>query len=67
MERGEPSVSVGVYATALWMIGRIDALAELADPARDQGALERDVRKARRRKVRSPGSIRERIHGEEVE
>jgi transcriptional regulator with XRE-family HTH domain len=67
MERGEASVSVGVYATALWLIGRMDALAELADPAHDRGALERDVRQARRRKVWSRESIQRRVLREEVE
>lgn len=54
MERGDPAVSMGIYATALWMMGRTGALAELADPARDLGALEADIRAARRsRAVRS--------------
>lgn len=50
MERGEPSVAVGVYVTALWMMGRADALGGLADPATDRGALELDVRRAVQRR-----------------
>lgn len=46
MERGEAGVSMGVYATALWMMGRARALGELADPQFDLGALEADVRAA---------------------
>jgi hypothetical protein len=46
MEAGEPGVGIGIYATALWLIGRDSALAELAAPANDQGALELDVREA---------------------
>ncbi|MGA0609684.1 helix-turn-helix domain-containing protein [Caldimonas sp. KR1-144] len=46
MERGEPGVSMGVYATALWMMGRTKALAALAEPQFDFGALEADVRAA---------------------
>lgn len=46
MERGDPGVSVGIYATALWMMGRAGALAELAVPETDRGALEADVRAA---------------------
>lgn len=46
MERGEPGVSMGVYATALWAMGRAGALADLADPQQDLGALEADVRAA---------------------
>ena len=62
MERGDPGVSMGVYATALWMIGRVRALTELADPKYDQGALESDVREAmKRRAVRSAASIAARL------
>lgn len=58
LERGDPSVSMGIYATALWMMGRAGALAEIAEPARDQGALESDVRAASRlRAVRSRASV----------
>lgn len=46
LEAGEPGVSVGVLATALWLIGRDSALARLATPADDRGALELDVRQA---------------------
>ncbi|CAN1496588.1 hypothetical protein MCEMAEM4_00372 [Burkholderiaceae bacterium] len=46
LEAGEPSVSLGVLATALWMIGRDGMLASLATPKEDRGALELDVRQA---------------------
>ena len=46
MESGEPGVGIGIYATALWLIGRDGALAELAAPENDRGALEQDVRAA---------------------
>jgi len=46
LEAGEPSVSVGVLATALWLIGRDAALGVLATPKEDRGALELDVRQA---------------------
>lgn len=46
VEAGEPGVGMGIYATALWLIGRSHALAELASPETDRGALELDVRKA---------------------
>lgn len=62
MERGDPGVGVGIYATALWLMGRVNALPELADPAQDQGALESDVRDAlKRRAVRSAASIEARL------
>ncbi len=46
LEAGEPSVSLGVLATALWLIGRDATLATLATPREDRGALELDVRQA---------------------
>jgi hypothetical protein len=46
LENGEPGVGIGLYATALWLIGRDGALAELASPETDKGALEMDVREA---------------------
>jgi len=48
LEKGDPSVSMGVYATALWLLGLSAGLAELADPGKDVRALETDVRKASR-------------------
>jgi transcriptional regulator with XRE-family HTH domain len=62
MERGDPGVGVGIYATALWLMGRVSALPDLAAPAQDQGALESDVRDAlKRRAVRSAASIEGRL------
>lgn len=62
MERGDASVSVGIYATALWMMGRTQALANLADPVHDLGALEADVRAARQiRAARTQASINARL------
>ena len=49
MEKGDPSVSAGIYATALWLIARHDALGSLADPAADAAALESEVSAARGR------------------
>ena len=62
MERGDPGVGAGIYATALWLMGRAAALAELAAPATDRGALETEVREAtRRRAVRSAASAEARL------
>jgi hypothetical protein len=52
LEDGDPGVGMGVYAAALWIIGRAGALPGLADPAEDRGALELDVRGARERLAR---------------
>ncbi len=57
MEKGDPSVSMGVYATALWMVGRSQAMADLAAPEHDQGALEDAVRVAKARAVRKRASL----------
>ena len=46
LEAGEPGVSLGVLATALWLVGRDTTLATLAAPKEDRGALELDVRQA---------------------
>ena len=62
MERGDPGVGAGIYVTALWLIGRSGALAELAAPASDRGALESDVREAMtRRAVRAAASAEARL------
>jgi transcriptional regulator with XRE-family HTH domain len=58
MERGDAGVGVGVYATALWLMGRAQALGEVAAPVVDLGALEADVRAAKRsRAVRQRASV----------
>ena len=62
LERGEPAVGAGLYATALWLIGRVSGLPALAAPADDRGALEGDVREAlKRRAARSAASARARL------
>jgi len=55
MERGDPRVSMGVYATALWLVGRDEALRTLAEPQSDTQALAQELlviqSKGRRRRV----------------
>ena len=55
MERGDPRVSMGVYATALWLVGRDEALRTLAEPQSDTQALAQELlviqNKGRRRRV----------------
>lgn len=46
MENGDPSVSLGAYAQALWLIGRDGELARIAAPEFDRDALEMDVNEA---------------------
>jgi transcriptional regulator with XRE-family HTH domain len=62
LEHGDPGVGIGIVTTALWMMGRAQALPEVADPAKDLGALEREVRDAtRRRSVRGRASADARL------
>lgn len=60
MEQGDPAVGMGVYATALWLMGRHAALPDVADPAQDLNALEQDidaVRQRARRLSRKPEQV----------
>lgn len=50
MERGNPSVGMGVYAAALWRCGQAQGLAELANPSHDITAQELDIARAARRR-----------------
>jgi hypothetical protein len=43
MEKGDPRVSMGVYATALWLMGRDEALRDLAAPENDAQALAKEM------------------------
>lgn len=46
LEKGDAGVAVGAYLSALWLIGRADAIGQLANPELDTAAIQRDVRKA---------------------
>jgi hypothetical protein len=46
LEAGDPSVGIGIVATALWLIQRDGELGQLAAPEHDRGAIEMDVREA---------------------
>jgi hypothetical protein len=46
LEAGDPSVGIGIVATALWLIQRDGELRSLAAPEYDRGAIEMDVRAA---------------------
>ena len=39
VERGDPTVSMGTYATVLWALGLGDRLTDLAAPSRDRVGL----------------------------
>lgn len=40
VEHGDPSVSMGIYATMLFILGMTDRLADIADPSHDQLGLD---------------------------
>lgn len=61
MELGDPGVAIGTYATALWLLGRVQVMPDLAAPQHDLGALESEVQVARKRAVRSPVSLDARL------
>ena len=46
LEAGDPSVGIGIVATALWLIKRDGELRNVAAPEHDQGAIEMDIREA---------------------
>lgn len=56
LEKGDPTVSMGVYAAALWLLNCHAALAQAATPQQDLAALEAEVRRAQRRHQPKKGS-----------
>jgi hypothetical protein len=50
MEKGDPKVGMGVYATALWLAGFEEGLRDLANPASDAQALAQELRILKRTK-----------------
>ena len=61
MEQGDASVALGIYATALWLMGRSSELAKLATPESDLGALEISINAAKKRSARKPISLANRL------
>ncbi len=49
VEKGDPGVSLGIYATVLFVLGMTDRLAELADPRRDAVGLSLEEERLPRR------------------
>jgi DNA-binding XRE family transcriptional regulator len=57
VEKGEPGVQMGTYATVLFVLGMTDRLAELADVRHDTTGLQLDEdRLPKRIRVRSSSS-----------
>jgi transcriptional regulator with XRE-family HTH domain len=49
LEHGDPGVSLGVVATALWVLGMNDRLSELASPAHDLVGTAEEIKRYPRR------------------
>jgi hypothetical protein len=50
MEKGDPGVGVGIYALAIWLMGRAQALAEVSAPEHDMAALDLELQSLKKRK-----------------
>jgi len=57
VERGEPSVSLGVYATVLFVLGLSERIAGLAEPAGDRLGLQIEEARLPKRIRRSPTTL----------
>ena len=53
VERGDPNVSMGIYATVLFVFGMANRIGELADPGRDSVGLALEEERLPKR-VRPP-------------
>ena len=63
VEKGDPGVSLGTYATVLFVLGMVDRLADVADPRHDKVGLELEeehlperIRLSRRQKPGKPAT-----------
>jgi hypothetical protein len=54
VERGDPGVSLGIYATVLFMLGLTQRVADLADARADETGLQLDEERLPKR-IRQPG------------
>lgn len=50
IEAGDPTVGVSAFAVSVWLLGRIDVLENIADPAQDQQALSLEIIKSSRKR-----------------
>ena len=69
LEAGDPGVGIGIVVTALWLIQRDDALAQLAAPELDQCAIELDIRQAQalgRARAQAAAQSRSTVRGPSV-
>lgn len=57
VERGDPGVSLGIYAVVLFILGLTPRLAELADARADERGLQLEEERLPQR-IRQPGKAR---------
>lgn len=57
VERGDPGVSLGIYATVLFVLGLTQRLADLADPHSDEVGLQLEEERLPKR-IRHAGTRR---------
>jgi DNA-binding XRE family transcriptional regulator len=58
IEKGDPGVAIGLYATVLFVMGMADRLGELADPKYDSVGLQLEEERLPQR-IRSKGAKKE--------
>ena len=54
VEKGDPGVAIGSYATVIFVLGMTDRLAELADPKHDAVGLQLEEERLPQRIHRTP-------------
>lgn len=53
MEAGDPSVSIGIYAMALWIFDRVEYIELLMEPREDAYAMRLDIDRSSRKQKRN--------------
>lgn len=63
IEKGDPGVSIGIYATVLFVLGMADRLADLADAASDPVGQMLEEEQLRKRVRRNESDYQEMSYG----
>ena len=58
IERGDPSVAMASYVMCMWLVNPAVAVADLVAPQHDSAALEREVSRVRKPRLRAAGVSR---------
>ena len=56
LERGDPGVSIGIYATVLFILGLADRLGEVANPGQDALGIAKEEELLPKRVRNPPGA-----------